>query len=79
MLKYTPYMVVNCQGMPPLHFIAPSFFHSPFSSFVLYLCYTPVNSCYSSSTPTLVMIMCLCYCTQPSFPGLPNYTIAPCQ
>ena len=79
MPKYTPYILVNREAMPPLHFCAHSFFHAPICSFVLYPCYTPVNSCYSSSTPTLVMILCLCYCTLPSFPGLPIFTIAPCQ
>ena len=51
MPKYTPYILVN--PCPPLHFCAHSFFHVPIWSFVLYPCYTPVNSCCSSSTSTL--------------------------
>ena len=75
MLKHTPYIIVKREGKPPLDFYAHSFFHSPICSFVLYLCDTPVDYCYSSSTPTIVMIICLFCCTQPSFPGLPSVTI----
>ena len=55
MLIYTPYIVVNREGMPPSHFCAHSFFNCPFCGIVLYLCYIPMNSYPSNDYVPMVL------------------------
>ena len=47
MPKDTPYIPVNREAMPLLHFCAHLFFHAPSYTFILYSRYTPMNSCYT--------------------------------
>ena len=61
MPKNTPYILVNCEAMPLVTLLFPFLSMPPSYTFVLYPHYTPMNSCYTSSTPTLVMTLCLCY------------------
>ena len=55
MPENTPCIASNREAIHLLHFHAHSFLHAPSYAFVLYPCYTFGNSCYNSSTPTLVM------------------------
>ena len=62
MSENTSYNIVtNREATHPLHFSAHSFLHALSYTFVLYPHCTPVNSCYTSSTPILIMTSCLRY------------------
>ena len=79
MPKNAPYILVNCEAMPPLHFHAHSFSHAfSYTLIVLYHRYTPVNSCYTSSTLTLVMSL-YTFVTLPAILCLSHFKIVPCQ
>ena len=62
MPENSPYIVANHEVIHPLHFYAHSFLHAPSYTFVLYPRCTPRNSCYTSSTPTLIMTVYPFHC-----------------
>ena len=48
--KFTPYILVILEAIPPLHLCDHSFFQVVISSFVHHPCYTPMNCCHRFSS-----------------------------
>ena len=64
---------------PPLYFCGHLFFHAPV---YIPLFWIPVTLPWTPVTvlpPLSLSWYCACYRTLPFIPGLPNFTIAPCQ